>query len=173
MFNVNTLKNRNTSLFKKTNIKELHKLPSMLPPRDTPKQHSNFLHNAALLLYFFYHLPRGQNQVPDTTLNSLSSQIPTINHSSRPTDSTQVSSRSITSDALIGVVDPLAPHNKHQLPPPPPFLHIPSDSTSPAQTLARSLSSEPLHTFSFTLKSFTVGGGRVLTIGTLFGWDVL
>lgn len=54
----------------------------MLPLRDTPKQHSIFLHRSALLLYFLYLLPRCPNRVPGIILNSPSSPNPhsTITH---------------------------------------------------------------------------------------------
>ena len=142
----------------------------MHPSRHTPKQLSFFAHKPSLLLYFLYHLPRCPNRVPGIILNSPFSpnprhqsltkfcrfhlSVPQIRHFSwRPCWGS-----GHTSPQVRPVTCPL------------PLLHPPSVTITPAQALAGSLTSEPLHTSRFPLKSLTVAGKKSSNFS---GWDVL
>lgn len=105
----------------------------MRPPRDTPKQHSNFLHKPAHLLCFLYHFPRCPNQAPGIIRNSSSS--PNLHRQSlTKSHGFQVPPRSITSaDVLPGTCAPCSLHTT--LTPWASSRHTPSDTTAHAQGL--------------------------------------
>lgn len=160
MFNANILKNRNASPFRTTTKKKQIPNPANDPACFHPEVHQGNTHSSSTNLpATAAPLPSAQvpKAGPSITLNSSSSWISTINQSPSPTDSAK-GPRSITSP------DGLLSHPRAVTCPPPSTL--PPRTSLPAQTLAGSLTSEPLHTSRFT--TVTAGGGRGLTIGTHF-----
>lgn len=143
----------------KNKSKNLCKLFSMLPPRDTPKQHSIFLYRLALSCpssTTSTYMPKSWTLLPPQILmhQSLTRDSTSVSLSLPPLPLRSASwcpcwGSGSTSPHTMSVTFPLLHFHRHRC------------------TLAGSLASEPC-TSRFIYKSLPVGGGRALTTGTPF-----